>query len=96
MPNSFDQHVGRQLHAIREGKGLNAGELASLMNVSAKAVDDWECGHVRISAAHLFHISQVLDVPLREFFREVANTSPISDTTFVKPAIGLAGFGDGR
>lgn len=62
--------VKRNLRYYRIKKGLSQYELANKLNISRSLVAYWELGKVNISIDHVEAIANVLDIPIRDLFKE--------------------------
>jgi transcriptional regulator with XRE-family HTH domain len=63
-----DIEVGRRLRTYRLQRGLSQERLADQLGVTFQQVQKYEKGTNRISAGRLQRISEVLDIPITEFF----------------------------
>jgi transcriptional regulator with XRE-family HTH domain len=63
-----DIEVGRRLRTYRLQRGLSQEKLADQLGVTFQQVQKYEKGTNRISAGRLQRISEVLDIPITEFF----------------------------
>ena len=68
VPHPVDTHVGRQMRARRELRGLPQKELARQLNISFQQVQKYESGANRISASKMWQLCDVLDVAPGYFF----------------------------
>lgn len=68
MPHPVDTHVGRQMRARRELRGLPQKELARQLGISFQQVQKYESGANRISASKMWQLCDVLDVEPGYFF----------------------------
>ncbi len=68
MPHPVDTHVGRQLRARRELRGLPQKELARQLGISFQQVQKYESGANRISASKMWQLCEVLDITPGYFF----------------------------
>jgi transcriptional regulator with XRE-family HTH domain len=73
MPRSrkigpVDAHVGARIRRRRTMMGMRQTELAGRIGVSFQAVQKYETGSNRVSAALLWAIARTLDVPVGHFF----------------------------
>ena len=68
MPHPVDIHVGRQMRARRELRGLPQKELARQLGISFQQVQKYESGANRISASKMWQLCEVLDVEPGYFF----------------------------
>jgi transcriptional regulator with XRE-family HTH domain len=64
----IDQHIGARLRARREFMRLESELVAHKLNIPPPALQAMERGEQRISAALLFELTELLNVPLRYFF----------------------------
>ena len=83
-PHSVDIHVGSRLRQRRTSLGITQQELATSQGVTFQQVQKYERGANRISASRLYHLSEVLDVPVTFFFEGISTTSttaPTAETT---------------
>ena len=63
----MDRYVtGTMIKRLREGRGMTQGELASLIDVSAKAVSRWECGRGYPDITLLEPLASALGVSVAE------------------------------
>ena len=89
MPHPVDIHVGRQMRARRELRGLPQKELARQLGISFQQVQKYESGANRISASKMWQLCEVLDVEPGYFFEGL-------DSKRRKNAAALEGPQDGR
>jgi len=68
VPHPVDIHVGRQMRARRELRGLPQKELARQLGISFQQVQKYESGANRISASKMWQLCEVLDVAPGYFF----------------------------
>jgi transcriptional regulator with XRE-family HTH domain len=64
----IDAHVGERLRKMREERGLSQEALGQKVDVSFQQIQKYERGANRVGASRLFEFSQVLQVPVEEFF----------------------------
>ena len=67
-PNPVDVHVGRRIRIRRVLCGLSQTALADQLGLTFQQLQKYESGANRVSASRLWHISQILDVPISWFF----------------------------
>lgn len=74
-----DLHVGKQLRRIRNLRGLSQQALAARINLTFQQLQKYERGTNRISASVLYEFSQILEVPIEDFFKGLSTvpSSPI-------------------
>lgn len=67
-PNPVDVHVGRRVRIRRVLCGMSQTALAEQLGLTFQQLQKYESGANRISASRLWHIAQILDVPIAWFF----------------------------
>jgi len=70
-PHPIDIHVGSRLRMRRTLLGLSQEKLGEAVGITFQQLQKYERGANRISASRLYHLSQVLDVPIGYFFEEM-------------------------
>ena len=68
MCEEIDEHLGRRLRRRRRLLGLTQQQLAAACGVRFQQIQKYECAANRMSAARLWQLAQVLDVPVSYFF----------------------------
>lgn len=63
-----DAHVGAKLRQVRILKNKTQMGLARLVGLTFQQLQKYEKGANRIGASRLWHLSQILDVPVSYFF----------------------------
>ena len=63
-----DKYIGAQMREGRLSVGLSQSELATKLGVTASQVRKYERGAIRVSAARLFVICEVMEVSLASMF----------------------------
>ena len=66
--DEIDVHLGRRLRRRRRLLGLTQQELASACGVRFQQIQKYECAANRMSAARLWQLSEVLEVPISYFY----------------------------
>lgn len=66
--SSIDALVGQRMRARRQSLKLTQTQLSDRIGVTFQQVQKYENGANRVSAARLWAISEVLDVPITFFF----------------------------
>jgi len=66
--NATDRHVGAQLRALRETRGLTLAQLGAALGVTPAQVQKYERGEDRIGAGRLFDAAQHLGVEVAAFY----------------------------
>lgn len=76
-----DVHVGALIRARRKEIKLSQQALAAALGLTFQQVQKYESGHNRISASKLYAASQVLNMPVSAFFKDLppAGGEDISD-----------------
>ena len=67
-PEAVDVHVGRRVRQRRNMLGMSQEKLGEALGLTFQQVQKYERGANRIGASRLYHISEVLDVPINYFF----------------------------
>ncbi|MEM9169457.1 MAG: helix-turn-helix transcriptional regulator [Pseudomonadota bacterium] len=73
MPKSDDerlvtQHIGERIRQARIIRQMSRDQLGEKVGLSGAQIERYEHGKNRVSAPVLYHLSQVLDVDVAEFF----------------------------
>ena len=66
--DEIDIHLGRRLRRRRRLLGLTQQELAESCGVRFQQVQKYECAANRMSAARLWQMAEVLEVPISYFY----------------------------
>lgn len=66
--NPVDAHVGSRVRLRRMLVGLSQEKLGERMGLTFQQIQKYEKGVNRIGASRLFHLSQILEVPVQFFF----------------------------
>jgi transcriptional regulator with XRE-family HTH domain len=66
--DEIDIHLGRRLRRRRRLLGLTQQELAHACGVRFQQVQKYECAANRMSAARLWQLAEVLEVPVSYFY----------------------------
>ncbi len=69
--NSVDSFIGRRIRQFRWVHGISQADLARRLSIELGQIVAHESGSLRISAALLFQISEVMNVPVTEFFEGI-------------------------
>lgn len=72
-PQPVDIHVGKRVRMRRILVGLTQSKLAQALGITFQQVQKYESGVNRIGSSRLYHISQILNVPVAYFFDEMSN-----------------------
>lgn len=68
MADDIDVHLGRRLRRRRRLLGLTQQELAAACGVRFQQIQKYECAANRMSAARVWELAKVLEVPVGYFF----------------------------
>ena len=68
--SATDVSIGRRLKLRRSILGISQTELGDLLDLTFQQIQKYEKGKNRISAARLYEISKILDVPLDYFYED--------------------------
>ncbi len=68
MSEEIDEHLGRRLRRRRRLLGLTQQQLASACGVRFQQIQKYECAANRMSAARVWQLAQILDVPISYFY----------------------------
>ena len=66
--DDIDVHLGRRLRRRRRLLGLTQQELAGACGVRFQQIQKYECAANRMSAARLWQLAEVLEVPVSYFY----------------------------
>lgn len=72
MADDIDVHLGRKLRRRRRLLGLTQQELALACGVRFQQIQKYECAANRMSAARLWQLAEVLEVPVSYFYEGFA------------------------
>jgi transcriptional regulator with XRE-family HTH domain len=72
VPHPIDVHVGARIRMRRLLLGMNQETLASRLGLTFQQVQKYEGGANRVSASRLSEIADILDVPIDDFFADLA------------------------
>jgi transcriptional regulator with XRE-family HTH domain len=73
-PNPVDVHVGARVRLRRTLLGMSQEKLGDAIGLTFQQVQKYERGANRIGASRLYHLSQVLDVPVAFFFDDIGGS----------------------
>jgi transcriptional regulator with XRE-family HTH domain len=68
MEPDIDLHIGKRLRARRRMLAWTQQQLAVMVGVRFQQIQKYECGANRISAARLWRMAEILDVPIGFFY----------------------------
>ncbi|HEV7371749.1 helix-turn-helix transcriptional regulator [Arenibaculum sp.] len=78
-PHPIDIHVGARLRLRRTLLGLSQEKLGEAVGITFQQLQKYERGANRISASRLYHLAQVLDVPVGFFFEDMPIGQPAAE-----------------
>lgn len=84
-PNPIDVHVGSRVRLRRMLIGMSQEKLGESMGLTFQQIQKYEKGSNRIGASRLFHLSQILSVPVQFFFDELQLTDGAAIGGFAEP-----------
>jgi transcriptional regulator with XRE-family HTH domain len=67
-PNQIDKHLAEQIAERRRAIAMSQNDLGRELRISLQQIHKYEKGKNRLSAARLYEICQVLDVPIASMF----------------------------
>lgn len=73
---AVDRIIGRNLRTYRHARQLTQMQLSTALSISYQQIQKYEKGRNRISAATLLELSQILEVPLIDFYKDINTTDP--------------------
>ena len=73
--NAVDVHVGKRIRLRRTLLGMSQEQLGNALNITFQQVQKYERGANRVSASRLWDISQIIDVPISDFFEDLSDTT---------------------
>jgi transcriptional regulator with XRE-family HTH domain len=74
MADDIDLHIGKRLRRRRRLLGLTQQQVAEGVGIRFQQIQKYECGANRISAARLWQLAQVLEVPVSYFYDGLQET----------------------
>src|ERR1700688_700916 len=75
-PNWIDKHLADQMLGRRRAIKMTQEHLAQELKLSFQQIQKYENGKSRVSAARLYEICQVLDVPIASMFDDIPLNRP--------------------
>jgi transcriptional regulator with XRE-family HTH domain len=85
MMDLIDIHLGRRLRRRRRILGLTQQQLAGACGVRFQQIQKYECAANRMSAARLWQLSEVLEVPVSYFYEGLSADLPSQDLNTPEP-----------
>ena len=75
-PREIDVRVGRNLRSARKRRKLTQRELGAGVGLTLQQIQKYENGSNRINVSRLHQFSEMLDVPVSQFFAGPGDTAP--------------------
>jgi transcriptional regulator with XRE-family HTH domain len=72
-PDPVDIHVGSRVRLRRTLLGMSQEKLGNALGLTFQQVQKYERGANRIGSSRLYHLSQILDVPISFFFDDMTS-----------------------
>ena len=85
MMDQIDIHLGRRLRRRRRILGLTQQQLAGACGVRFQQIQKYECAANRMSAARLWQLAEVLEVPVSYFYEGLSPDMPAQDKEMPEP-----------
>ncbi|MDE3117047.1 MAG: helix-turn-helix transcriptional regulator [Pseudomonadota bacterium] len=82
--NPIDAQVGNRVRLRRMLIGMSQEKLGELLGLTFQQVQKYEKGVNRIGAGRLFHVAQILGVPIDYFYEGVIEQSPHQASGFAE------------
>lgn len=79
----IDVYIASKLQEIRIKSGLTQDKLGELVGVSCQQIQKYESAKNRITSSRLFEFSQILEVPIAEFFNGLSADKSYYNYEFV-------------
>ena len=73
---SIDIEIGKNLRRIRKQLKRSQTEIATILGITFQQIQKYENGRNRLSAGNLYILHKTLDIPLDDFFRNIALEPP--------------------
>ena len=73
---SIDIEIGKNLRRIRKQLKRSQKEIATILGITFQQIQKYENGRNRLSAGNLYILHKTLDIPLDDFFRNIALELP--------------------
>src|ERR1700761_3927024 len=85
MNDEIDVHLGRRLRRRRRLLGLTQQQLAGACGVRFQQIQKYECAANRMSAARIWQLAEVLEVPVSYFYEGLSPDMPAHDKETPEP-----------
>lgn len=78
--SELDMHIGSRLKLLRKKHGVSAAFVADELGITQQQFSRYELGNNKISAALLYRVARIFNMPLSWFFQDLnvdfAGTTP--------------------
>jgi DNA-binding XRE family transcriptional regulator len=74
--NWIDEHLADQVRSRRRAVEMSQEHLGQELGVSVQQIQKYEGAKNRLSAARLYEICQVFDVPIASMFEDISHSAP--------------------
>jgi transcriptional regulator with XRE-family HTH domain len=71
--NWIDKHLADQVRSRRRAIEMSQDRLAQQLGITFQQIQKYESGKNRLSAARLYEICQIFDVPIASMFEDIPN-----------------------
>jgi transcriptional regulator with XRE-family HTH domain len=88
MMDVVDIHLGRRLRRRRRILGLTQQQLAGACGVRFQQIQKYECAANRMSAARLWQLAEVLEVPVSYFYDGLGQEAVAAEAEPPEPQAG--------
>lgn len=88
MIDVIDTYLGRRLRRRRRILGLTQQQLASACGVRFQQIQKYECAANRMSAARLWQLAEVLQVPVSYFYEGLGEETADKEPEPARPGTG--------
>jgi DNA-binding XRE family transcriptional regulator len=75
-PNWIDKHLAEQIRGLRLAAEMSQASLGQELGVTFQQIQKYESGKNRLSAARLYEICQIFDVPIASMFEDIPRSAP--------------------
>lgn len=69
--NMIDYHIGKNLRTLRTLAGYTQTQIAEFLGITFQQVQKYEAGKNRVSAATLYRLKTLYDIPYDLFFGDI-------------------------
>jgi transcriptional regulator with XRE-family HTH domain len=79
LPNPVDERVGARVRSRRIVLDMSPKKLAAALGATLHQLQQWEAGTIRIGAAKLINLAEILGVTATSFFADVEPPNNVDD-----------------